>query len=392
MATTPDFDTYPRPVHVVGATRVAASDPFLAVGWSDGTRSRFHDIWLRDNCPCADCVNEITREQTFEITSAPPEIRGVLCAASANGDLYVRWSQGNHASTYDAGWLHAHRYDAAEAEVLRPRTEWDASSLLEPPTFDAEAVIANDSELYRWLCALWEFGCARLCGLDCVPDAVGDVALRIGPLRDTNFGRIWDVRSEDDPISNANTSLPLPPHVDLPTREYQPGLQFLHCLVNDATGGESVVVDGIRVAGLLRAESAEHYRIMTTVPWNWANRSRTTDHRWASPLVVLDDDGSVRELRVGNWLRAPLHVPFAQTESAYAAYRHLSEIAMRESLQLRFRLVPGDVIVFDNRRLLHGRTAFVASGRRHLRGCYSEREELSSRLRVLERAARSGSV
>ena len=53
------------------------------------------------------------------------------------------------------------------------------------------------------------------------------------------------------------------------------------------------------------------------------------------------------------------------------------------------RLCAGEMACFDNRRLLHGRTAFdSATGRRWLRGCYSEREELESRLRMLARAER----
>ena len=42
-------------------------------------------------------------------------------------------------------------------------------------------------------------------------------------------------------------------------------------------------------------------------------------------------------------------------------------------------------MIFDNRRILHGRTAFEAqSGNRHLRGCYIDRDELRSRVRLLE--------
>jgi len=42
-------------------------------------------------------------------------------------------------------------------------------------------------------------------------------------------------------------------------------------------------------------------------------------------------------------------------------------------------------VVFDNRRVLHGRTEFEPNGHRHLRGCYVDRTEFQSRLRVLAR-------
>ena len=125
------------------------------------------------------------------------------------------------------------------------------------------------------------------------------------------------------------------------------------------------------------------------MPWHWANRSKTTDHHFSSPPIVLHADGSLKEVRMGNWLRAALDIPFDMVESAYRAYRTLFELTYRDDLQLRFRLGPGDVMAFDNRRALHARGEFVdMSGRRFLRGCFSERDELYSRIRMIERARR----
>jgi len=47
------------------------------------------------------------------------------------------------------------------------------------------------------------------------------------------------------------------------------------------------------------------------------------------------------------------------------------------------------MLCFDNRRMLHGRTGFdPATGNRWLRGCYGEREDLQSRLRIAARKQR----
>ena len=387
MPVTPDFATYFRSATVA---RLVPAVRWLEVEWSDGQRNRFHYLWLRDNCPCDTCVKEITREQTFEILSIDAGLRASTATSTTHGDLRLVWPDG-HESVFHAGWLREHAYDREPGVEVDSRIVWDSTTFAAPPTFDAEAVLDDDDALLEWLTALQTFGCSRVQGLPHDPDVVGRLAGRIGMVRHTNFGVVWDVKSEPDPISNANTSLRLPPHTDLPTREYQPGLQFLHCLVNDATGGDSVLVDGLRVAEILKAESPEHFTTLTTVPWNWANRSKNTDYRWASPLIVLDGRGLVSELRVGNWLRAPLvDVPFDQVERAYEAYRHLFEITYRPELVVQFRLGPGDCMAFDNRRVLHARTEFDAnSGPRFLRGCYSEREELSSRIRVIERAKRT---
>ncbi len=230
-----------------------------------------------------------------------------------------------------------------------------------PPTFSAAEILESDDTLHDWLNALAAYGCSLLRG---VPDGtdVGDVARRIGPIRDTNFGTTWDVIAEPGPVTNANTALALPPHVDLPTREYQPGIH-LHCLINEAQGGESVLVDGFRLAQEVRETRPDHYELLTNLRWDWANRSRTSDYRSTSPIFVTNHLGDIEEVRFGNWLRAPLtSVPFDQVEQAYAAYRYVFALSFDQRFAIRFLLAPGDCMVFDNRRILHGRNPFHRVG------------------------------
>lgn len=389
MALTPDFDSYPIDFTLQA---VEIHPAYVQVAWSDGRVSKFHHIWLRDNCPCAQCVHQITKEQMFELVAVAPDIRPAAAAIDAEGSLAISW--GDHESQIHAGWLRANCYgDEARKERHSERITWDTSTLAEPPTFDGAAIMVDDAALLEWLSALHTYGVSRVQNVPCEVDAIGDLVGRIGIVRETNFGVLWDVKSEPNPITNANTALPLPPHVDLPTREYQPGLQFLHCIINETEGGENILVDGFRIAEILRDEHPADYEILTTVSWEWANRSKTSDYHWTSPLIVTSADGSLKEVRVGNWLRAALDVPFDIVEAAYAAYRRLFELTYRSDLQLRFRLGPGEVMAFDNRRALHARGEFLdMNGRRFLRGCYSERDELYSRIRMLERSGRERRV
>lgn len=389
-ARTGDFDSYLLDAAIVSA-RIDAR--WVSVVWEDGRESRFHHVWLRDNCPCEACVAEVTREQTFELIAVPAGDLVPESVAWSPSSLALTWT-GGHPSVYDAGWLRAHDYSTGPVHGRGPaRVLWD-SSLGAPPAFDGAAIHAgDDDELFAWLTALETHGCSLLHGVPCTETAVGEVAARIGIVRETNFGVLWDVKVDDDPVSNANTALPLPLHTDLPTREYQPGLQFLHCLVNEAVGGESILVDGFRLAEELRRRDASAFDVLTRVPWDWANRSKVTDYRWVSPVFVIDAAGQLSEVRLGNWLRAPLtSAPFDDVEAAYAAYRVLFEMTVDPSFQIRFRLGEGDLMAFDNRRVLHARGAFDRVGRRLLRGCYSERDELRSRLRMLARARRAAQL
>lgn len=396
MALTPDFDSHPID-HT--AAQVSVHPAWVEVVWSDGRTSRYHHIWLRDNCPCELCVHQVTKEQTFELVTVSVDIRATSAGIAADGSVVVEWSADGHPSEthrseFHPGWLRRNAYDDdSRRERHRAKTTWDSTTMPEPPTFDGVAIMVDDEALYEWLVALDMYGVSRVQNVPCEVDAIGELVARIGIVRETNFGVLWDVKSEPNPISNANTALPLPPHTDLPTREYQPGLQFLHCILNETEGGANILVDGFRIAELIRDEHPADYEILTTVPFEWANRSKVTDYHWASPLIVTNADGTLKEVRVGNWLRAALDVPFDMVETAYRAYRRLFELTYRDDLQLRFRLEPGEVMAFDNRRAMHARGEFTdMNGRRFLRGCYSERDELYSRMRMIERGQRQRRV
>ncbi|MGI9029901.1 MAG: gamma-butyrobetaine hydroxylase-like domain-containing protein, partial [Ilumatobacteraceae bacterium] len=221
---TPDFETYPDDPVV----EASASQRWVELAWADGTTARFHHVWLRDNCPCASCVHPVTKEQTFELEPTAAPMPDGPPTISKSGALVVVWADAHHRSAYHPGWLRAHRYDGPR-ESPSPVTTWDGSTPGLPPTYDGPAVLDDDDALHEWLVALRDVGFTRLVDVPLDPEAVGRAAARIGPIRDTNFGVLWDVRSEPAPVTNANTDLSLPPHVDLCTREYQPGLQFLHC-------------------------------------------------------------------------------------------------------------------------------------------------------------------
>lgn len=100
-------------------------------------------------------------------------------------------------------------------------------------------------------------------------NAVEDMALRIGNLRDTFYGRTWDVKSVPQAKNVAYTAQYLGLHMDLLYMSDPPGFQFLHCLQNTCEGGSSLFSDGFYAACQLSSESffsltrdkiAYHYR------------------------------------------------------------------------------------------------------------------------------------
>jgi gamma-butyrobetaine dioxygenase len=362
----------------------------VTVAWSDGRESPYDALWLRDNCPCTDCVNPVTREQVFEITAVPEDLAPATVHVEPDR-LTVRWADG-HVSPFEAGFLRVHATDdASRAERRRAKRPWRAERLAAIPTFAYDAVTGSDRGLLAWLSALEAEGLTKMVGVPTEPGTVGRIANLISFMRETNFGIIFDVLTKPEADSNAYTSLQLPFHTDLPTREQQPGVQFLHCLVNDATGGESQFVDGFAVAAALREEDPELFRILSTTPVEFRNKARRSDYRCRAPVIGLDTEGEVSEVRVANFLRAPFDLPPAEMRPFYRAYRRFCQLTTDPRFLVETRLDAGEMWTFDNRRVLHARAAFdPTSGHRHFQGCYLDRDELLSRIRVLEREVSAG--
>ncbi|KAA0950237.1 gamma-butyrobetaine dioxygenase [Pseudomonas sp. ANT_H14] len=383
VAAVADFRTYPL-ISALANAQVLADQ--VRVQWADGRGSPFHHQWLRDNCPCPTCVYSVTREQLLEIVDVDENLTA-LSAHIDQGFLRVEW-HGGHSSRFDPGWLRAHAYDdesRAERRAAKPTSKlWD--SRFELPVFEYAALMEDPKALLQWLLALRDSGLTQVRDVPVEPGSLALIARRISFIRESNFGVLFNVQSKADADSNAYTSFNLPLHSDLPTRELQPGLQFLHCLVNDANGGESIFVDGFAIARALREEDPEAFRALCEIPVEFRNKDRHSDYRQLAPIIALDALGEVAEIRMANFLRGPFETSVEQMPLVYRAYRRFIAMTREDRFRLVKRLNPGELWCFDNRRTLHARNAFdPASGARHFQGCYIDRDELLSRILVLQR-------
>lgn len=386
LGRTPDFYTYsPRSIETV-----AHEEDFLVIRWADGVELRAYSLWLWENRMADAGIDERTRESKVDPADLPDP--AVLAAAELHdGHLVVAWD-GAPDSEFDSGWLRHVADGRQRVDASRPISQpWTTADFTEPPTFDGLAVLRGDAAACQeWLLALCRTGLTRLEGLPLDDDVTPRIGQAIGALRDTNFGVTWPVSVDLAPTSTANTPLPLPPHSDLPTRETPPGFQLLHCQVNTCDGGLSTMADGYAVAAWLRAEEPEHYEALTTLRWTFFNRSREHDHRWSGPIIDEGGPGEPLTLRAFHPVRGFPDMAPADQPRAYAALRRFSEVAGSDNFQMRYGFRPGDLVTFDNRRILHGRTAIDAGGgQRVLHGTYIDHDEIYSRLRVLTRRLES---
>jgi gamma-butyrobetaine dioxygenase len=358
----------------------------LTVEWRAGGSDPFHYVWLRDNCPCPKCLHP-SGQRLVDILDLPEDAAPRTVTLDADGALIIRWAADGHESRYAPDWLRRHAYGAAARAARRRKPRlWDAS-LQALPEADWPAVASDRTAERRWLGALLDHGFALLHGVPARPGMVAEVGDHIGIVRTTNYGRIFDVISRPDPNNLAYTALGLGVHTDNPYRDPTPGYQLLHCLLAEAPGGDTLLVDGFTAAERMRAEDPDGFELLARVPRPFRFADAAAELCAQFPVIGLDAEGQVKEIHFNNRSAAPLDIAAELVEPYMAAYRRFARILARPELTLTLRLAPGDLIVMENGRALHGRTGFDANaGARHLQGCYVDKDGVESRRRVLSRS------
>jgi len=368
----------------------AAGGPVeLGLTGTAGGGLRFPAIWLRDNCPCPQCRDPRTGQKLFGISDLPDDI-AVAAVEEGAESITVVYSPGGHRSRFPRSWLAGHAL--AGTAPGDHRTE-DAKRLWRADGPPGPAGPAGDWDRFRddpahraaCLRGVLRDGFTLIRGVPCRAGMVATVAGCFGYVRETNYGRVFDVRVEAAPSHLASTGLALSPHTDNPYRDPEPTVQLLHCHTSAAAGGDTILVDGFAVGALLRAEDPDSFRVLASTSVPFGIDVPGTALRACRPLIDLDPRGRIRGVRFNNRSIGALRRPYPEVVAFYGAYRRWAGLLARPELALTTRLRPGDCLIFDNTRILHGRTAFTGAGRRHLQGCYADLDSLASSLAVLER-------
>jgi [2-(trimethylamino)ethyl]phosphonate dioxygenase len=346
------------------------------VTWDDGHESTFHALWLRDNCPCGECRHP-SGQRVLDTRTLPDDV-ALGFAHAENGHVRAVFMDG-HEARFDAAWLRAHCYCDEERPTSRRRL-WDAT--IETPVLCYDEVVGSADALRRWLQWVDELGFAILKSGPTEPGTVTRVAELFGFVRETNYGRLFDVRSVVNPTNLAYTGLGLGAHTDNPYRDPTPTLQLLHCLSSSAGGGENTLVDAFRVAQDL---NEEQFALLARYPVRFRFADAETELEAETPVISLDARGEICAVHYNTRSAAPFRLPVDVVEPYYAAYQAFGRMLEDDEYRIQFKLEPGDLFIVDNLRVLHGRTGYSDAGERHLQGCYADRDGLRSKLAVLSR-------
>ena len=243
--------------------------------------------------------------------------------------------------------------------------------------------MAEDAVLRAFLEQLDRYGFCMVEGVPATPEATIAVAERVAYIRITIFGGYYDFTANLEHKDTAYTSMAIGPHTDGTYSLDAPGYQIFHCLAADCSGGENQLIDGFKVAQIMRREHPEDYQLLSSVgiPGRYLDHARGIQLMARRPLFRHDESGELVQVSYNNHDRAPFILPVEQHRRFYRALARFAALCALPGLQYRRRLLPGSVLVFDNWRLLHAREAYV--GYRRLAGAYLNREDVESRLRVL---------
>ncbi len=349
-----------------------------------------HPLWLRERVIGADMFDPVNHQRLYEHGELAEDLKITKVISRQNDRLIVEFNSNEtfelslNSTFTELGWRQSpddlptpQSWDAKLARL--PQADWD--------TLDDPAILMS---------VLKDYFVHGFCILQNTPtrkDSLKTLSRRFGYLRETNFGELFNVETKPAPSDLAYTDVALASHTDNPYRDPVPGIQYLHCLTNNVSGGLSTLVDGMKIAQILREESPDQADRLEQIDvrFRYQGPSAILEHH--GPIIDRDHHGFIRHIRLSSRVD---YVPALELETLslfYAGRRRLYELSNDTAFQIRFPFRPGTLLMMDNYRLLHGRTAFDAQeGHRHLQGCYIDHDGPASLYRMLVRDGRTLSV
>lgn len=369
----------------------------------EGTQAveRFPVEQLRDACSCHLCRDVSSGQKSFSTTEIPSDLEIQNVEWRENGALAVTIAKDMSRIGGDLG--HDIILDAESVQMLsntRLRNwskkadhshrfhvdYWDREYIQQHVRkIDYEDFMKTDS-LAFWdvMQDIMRLGIVFLKNVPRDENSVVHIAERINCIRETFYGRTFDVRAKPNAENVAYTSGYLGLHQDLLYLEPMPYIQILHCIDNNCHGGESLFSDADRIARIMqnlpKQDPQYEYLVkrLSEVAIPYAYNKDGKNYHQARPVINNDPQRGFQSVRWSPPFQGKIHDP-ERLDHWIAAARVFEKAVNHEDAMYQTKMTPGECVLFNNQRVLHGRTAFdSAGGARWLRGTYLSFEDFWS--------------
>ena len=338
---------------------------------------KLHSLWLRERLTGKDFVDQNNLQRLYE-PSLIDQTLSIKDLIVEDNFLNITFTDGvNGKINIDEIYDEINFIDCIPAKKI-----WEKNDKIQ--VFDNNKIYQDKNNLIEMLKSFYEYGYVIIENTKAEENEVINFAEKLGPVRTTNWGKLFNVISKPNPNDLAYTALELKSHSDNPYRKPVPGIQLLHCIANESTGGDSSLVDGFSVAEYLKFNHRDFYEILTQTTVNFKFTDVDVILENKSKLIELDSDGNFKQISFSGRLDYVPLLNDKNLEIFYKARKCMYALCNSDQFKIKFRLSKGTIAMFDNLRTLHGRTKFDPNtGFRHLQGCYIDHDATEGKLRRL---------
>ena len=356
--------------------RISNAQAGLKIEWLDGQERTLSFLWLRDHARDPASFDQHTHQRLLYTGGIDPNIVPVEWKLINEDDaLVICWPDQLEPTEYSAAYLLESLFTPQQSAA----EHWGIQCAPPNPQLSLQTVLNQGfSEFLQLLTA---HGFVRI--VDCPVDesSVQLLAEKIGYVRETAFGGLWAFEANQAMADSAYSSEALRPHTDATYSLDAPGLQLLLCLEPGTNGGESILVDGFAVAAEVFRREPELYNSLCQIPVTGIYKGEGRVLRATRPIFRQSTSGvGIEQITFNNYDRDTLNLSEADTRAFYRGVFEIENYLNDPDVQWRSKLKAGEMIVFDNWRMLHGRGKFTGS--RKMAGCYINREDYLSSCEV----------
>lgn len=359
-----------------------------------GEKLKFPYVWLRDNCQCEQCFHKSAKSRILDWSKFDVNIKPKDVIKDENS-VNISWADG-HTSQYKVNWLKFRSFTPESQKrynetIYKPsKITWNNKNFTDIfSKHDYNEILNSDQALYDWLHKLSVYGVALIQNTPDSETAGDAIVEKVGFQKRTHYGVKFVVQNVPNTSNVAYLSSNLQMHTDLPYYEYCPGVNSLHCLVQtQGKGGDNLLSDAHYVAQYMKEHHPEQFVLLSETEVEWCDIG--TEHGneffklYRSPVIYLDSKGEIIRINFsipqrGSHFPGPIEL----VKPWYEAHSLFFELNQR--FAANFKTKAGEILIFDNIRLLHGRNAYEDNSNnvRKLIGAYIDWDEVYSRLRCL---------